>query len=329
MKTLGFSALTTSLKALTLQNIERTIHYAFHKIDSSNPLTRQKIYKTIWSTHERLLMSKKQLNNSEKAKKRKQLILLLKKIEKEYHLFHKDSNDQFDFLQREEGTSEFKPRTGPEEDYDSTTDFTIFTKKERSQKSFWLPICLLALIVLGVIVFFSWSFYSYFSASNLPSNRQMSETTKQTSNKHQNEWTQIFDPSNVNALAVRGAATTEVHNEAGISFVRIQTETIGDIAIIEVGQSALMKLRGKTATIGIMARGVGRTITKLNLVCDFGVEKNVEKQWFELSQSVTPLLFQVHIPHSMSIPVKIYINSSLSNRDHGIDIFSILVKSED
>lgn len=313
--------MTTEKKTLTLQNIERTIRYTFRKTDSSNLLLRQRIYETIWHAHERLLLSQTQLKNSEKEKKRLHLIHLLKAIESEYCIAHKKSNNQPDIVRGEEEKS---ADSVTKKDNLGTHSAQQAQYLSKSSKHLRYTLSVIFMIgILTVILFF----YNSGTDSDRLSH---SHTDNLISANDKNSWIQIFDPLNITALATRGDAITEIHNNE-VSFIRVQTKTIDDCVILEIGPDALMQLRGKKTTMGIIARGVGRNDIQLSMTYDFGSDQNTRQQWFQVPPTITPLLFPVAIPQSTILAAKLYIRirSSLLNKKNEIDIFSVIVQTED
>jgi len=131
------------------------------------------------------------------------------------------------------------------------------------------------------------------------------------------------------SISLPWTATAQIHNEADASFVRIQANNAGDAAIIEIGQGALMNLRGKTVTLNVTARSADRATTQLSLTCDFfGTGELTGRHRFEVSPTLEPLLFQLRIPQSINSPAKLYITSDLSDSKSAVDIFTVLIHTE-
>lgn len=315
-----------------MQKIEQAINHALRQIDASNPAMRQKIYETIWHAHERSLAAKKQLDAAAKTAKRQQLTRLIKSIESRFHQPETAFHDRLDIAPGADRKHNASAGIGPEEESRSPlADSDIVTDHDRPKhqhKRSWFGTYALIITLLVISLFVLWSFYNSLTGTNrLAANLQGSLAPMRQSEHKQDGWLSVFEAGSITSLAVQGAATTEVHNEPDANFVRIQTNGPGDAAIIEIGQGALMKLRGKTATMSIMARSASRKMTQLSVTCDFGNGALTGRHRFEVSPTTGPLLFQIDIPPSINGPAKLYITSDMPGQKHAADIFSVLIKT--
>lgn len=315
-----------------MQKLEQAIRHALHKIDAASPAMRQKVYQTIWHAHEQSLASHKQLNNADKLKKRDQLISLLKAIEAEHRSSGKKNiNAQLDIAPGAQMPDDSAAGTGPEEENFAPAADCVTMHDDRPGRSYkysWLGAHVFAIVLLVITSFVIWSFYnSLTGADSRPENHQLSIAPMRQNDYSQTGWVQVFNPANVTSLAVQGVATAQVHNEADTNFVRISADKVGDAAIIEIGQGALIKLRGKTATFNVIARSASRKMAQLSLMCYSGREGIADRYRFEVSPTIGSFLFQVHIPQSLSGPIKLYITSDLLDQKREVDIFSVLVNT--
>lgn len=180
-----------------------------------------------------------------------------------------------------------------------------------------------------IAVFVAWSFYNSFGAPGISRKQQaLSTAPMQQNNYGKNGWVEVFNPANVTGLAAQGTASADLHNEPDANFIRITAHNADDAAIIEIGQGALMPLRGKTATFKLVARNSNNAIGQLNLTADFGDGTRAHYR-FELSPTAAPLLFRLAIPQKLSRPVKFYIGGDNTGKQYQADIFSLLVRESD
>lgn len=316
-----------------LQKIEQAIRHVLGRIDAPNAATRRKIYETTWNAHEKSIAVVLPQSKAQKAKKREQLTLLIRTIEAEYRSPRKKNNDQLDMVSpKMERASNLASGSGPEEENtrlvaDSDNGINEYPKHEHKRS--WLGAHALFPILLAIMILVVWFFYNSLTGTGQPTDDRHTSIAPMRRNEDSRDgWIQVFDPGNVTSLAVRGAATAEVYNEEDTSFVRIHGNNNQDAAIIEIGQGVLMKLRGKTVTLNIIARSANKkNKAQLSLTCDFGNGMVTGRRRFEVLPTRTSLLFNVDIPQSINGPAKLYINSDLLGKKHEVDIFSVLINT--
>lgn len=318
-----------------MQKLEQVICNTLHKVDASDTSIRQKVYRTVWSKHERSLATATLMSETEKSKRRSYLTYIIRIIEDKYRISNAGFNDQLHAVSPGvERSAGFASGIGPEEEpcnfaADSVTNADEWPQHQH--KRFWLAANAFPLILFFITVFVIWSFYNTLTGSpRVPDDPHASNAPMRLLQEEQNQksgWIQVFNPANITSLEVRGAATAQIYNETDTSFVRVQASGAKDAAIIEIGEGTLMHLRGKTATLNIVARSTGSNPTQLSLICDFGNGKVTGRRRFEVPPARETLLFNVDIPQSINNPAKLYIVSDLSGEKHGVDIFSVLINT--
>jgi len=225
-------------------------------------------------------------------------------------------------------------RQGAEQDY-LEEEVSRKVREPESVRPFWRRVKLSSYIIAAlsalVALFVIWSFYNSFGGSAAPPRRAQFTGPMHQNNYGMNGWTEVFNPANVSGLATAGAAAADLHNEPDASFIRIATQNPEtDAAILDIGQGALLKLRGKTATFKLMARSAENQIGQLRLVADFGAGAPRQRYSFELSPTISPLLFRLDIPPKLSGSLRFYLtNDKKDGQQHQADIFSLLVRESD
>lgn len=188
---------------------------------------------------------------------------------------------------------------------------------------------IIGILTVFVAVFVAWSFYNSFGRPGAAKKQTALSTAPAQQNDYgKNGWIEIFNPVNVAGLDVRGTASADLHNEPDANFIRLTSYKADDAAIIEIGQGALMPLQGKTATFKLVARNSDNAIGQLNLMADFG-NGAVTHYRFELSPTVTALLFRLPVPQKLGKSAQFYIGGDATGKPCQMDIFSLLVRESD
>ena len=73
-----------SLTMADLQHIEKAIRDALAKVDAGDRTTRQRVYASLWTAHERALDANTSLDDSEKDRRREALKKLVANVESEF-----------------------------------------------------------------------------------------------------------------------------------------------------------------------------------------------------------------------------------------------------
>jgi len=308
-----------------LLKLEQAIRHAFSKINAADPAKRHQIYDAIWQMQEKALAAESKPDSPEKAKKRAQLSRIIKKIEAEFRLSSPVMDDRLGSVSpARERTSR---RTAAESEKEADFMANSPMNHRRKYRRFPLRLLIILFIILLGISFIAWAFfYKLIDGFSPMSSNSVSAPAHQDS-LNPAGWTRVFNPADPAGLTTTGNATAQLHNAEGADFIRIHGNTEKDITIIEIGQGALMALRGKTATINIVARGLRKNGTKASIICDFGNDEVHGHYRFNLSATRNNLLLKVNVPQTVNAPARLYISTNSADKNAGIDIFSVLIKA--
>jgi len=201
-------------------------------------------------------------------------------------------------------------------------------------RSFWqrikLSTYIIGILSILVALFVVWSFYNSFGGA-APAKRAQFTGPMHQNNYGMNGWTEVFNPGNINGLpATAGAAAVNLHNEPDAQFIRITSrDPDKDAVILNIGQGALLKLRGKTASFKLIARNVENNMGQLSLAADFGNGRPRRRYDFELPPTAKQLLFRLDIPQDLKNGVRFYLSAGKADgQPHEVDIFSLLLLPE-
>jgi len=329
-----------------LKNIEQAITHALQKIDAGNPDLREKIYQTVWYSHEKMLLADQNLTQDEKQLKREQITHLIQTIEAYYQLPQQPSGDVPPVISLMAGQNDPPGTTQATQQLDFSSP-TRTTQAHRHKRS-WLRANASIIILIVILLVVLWSFYNSLVGFRLPFmsreaalpsiNTQVPPPSQaetlpievgNASVVDERSWIRIFDPDDMTILSAGGRAQIELRDDDGEGrFVRIQTPTTQDAAIIEVGAGVMMRLAGKMATFDIVVRSASANIAQMSLACDFGGDLNCGRRHFEILPIRENMLFRVDIPENATSAGKILIRHDSIGSDSGIDIFDMRVRVE-
>lgn len=309
-----------------MPKLEQAIRHAFSKIDAGDPAKRHQIYDAIWQMQEKTLAAESKPDKQAVQEKRARLSRIIKKIEAEFQQSAPAMNDRLDSISpARERTNHRAASSGPEEE----AGFMANRPENRIKKYRRFPLRLLTILFITLLVtgFIAWAFfYNLIGGFSPAADRSVLPPSYQDS-LNPPGWTQVFNPADPAGLTTTGNAAAQLHNEEGADFIRIHGKTAKDVTIIEIGQGALMALRGKTATINIIARSSSKNSTPTSIICDFGNDEVNGHYRFNVSPARNNLLLDVNVPQTVNAPARLYISTNSADKNAGIDIFSVLIQA--
>lgn len=337
-----------------MESIERAIRNAFEKADAHNPATRQRIYESAWSAHERALAANTALSDGQKEQRRQKLKDAISRIEQGFKVgsdADRRSEPSLGVPQREDPvlgtrTGEVSPtldtgdiRTNSRRTKRSNADLGYeggLPRKDRKKKrhspfySYGIPA-----LVLAVAAFIGYSLYnSFIDMSRGPANNPLYSEGNDGPLKEGEEpgglkWITIFQPSDATRMSVKGRATAEIKQDGTHSFARIQSSGADDVITFDVGEGILNQLEGKQATFDIVARADDGTMTQMSVNCDFGGLGDCGRRRYDVRDSVSDFLFDLDIPAGKRAgrAGTISVNSDLSGSGKPVNVYQIRVST--
>jgi len=331
-----------------LRTIEQAIRHALQKIDSANPTLRNKLYRTAWQTHEKMLADLASLTADEKQQRRSALKNIIQTIE-----------------------AEFQPSTPPPPPPPSPAimaDPALIAPtrhqneekiREAKKPRGWRSNGFL-LVLVAILLVVAWSFYNSLmspnppvqsdnasssaspsltelieqdSLENLTALPQREETTPLPARK----WIRIFDPANIAAIRTRGTARVQLHENEGENFIRLTMQGGEDSIILELGSGIMMQAQGKGAIFNLIGRSVTGRFSQLSVACDFGAVAACGRWRFELPPMREDLLFGIDtladnigtIQADSALTLTLALSGEASNSEYMADIFGLEVSFDD
>lgn len=315
-----------------MTNAEKAIRNALLKIDTQNSALRQRVYESAWNAHERALANNRTLSDTDYMNRRKELTRIIENIEKDFSgLNVPEQNTNIEFYKH---GPEDEISIVEEDDNDFQSPYQASQTLVPRNRTRTILISLIALACFVFISFVSWAFYNSMKNPNdLKKNTPNNPTTQVIQNppskptKVDDGWVTFFDPSNIETLATKGAASADFRNDMGIPAVFIFANSPNDAVIFNIGEGVLMKLRGKKALINIVTKSVGKDKAQLSLTCDLGTENDCGRRRFEVANIQDNLVFEVNIPQTGKTGGKLYLTSDLLGEGNAIYIYSISIKA--
>lgn len=334
-----------------MQGIESAIRNALTKADSSDPAMRQRIYKSVWSAHERAMAANTQLSDQQRAERREKLKTAISQVEEEMRqpvspvvaeplaaeprydgglgvpeLDRTEMRAQPDAPRKRRGKAKAEPDLGYEPDIAQP----VAPKKRKKSRLVSLGLPLAFLLTAG---FIGWSVYNSFVTVGPVSNNSHSlpgniAPVMQGNEADSKDWITIFTPSQPNRMSVQGQATAEIAGSGTSRYVRVKSPTAHDTASFDIGQGVLDQIEGKQATFEVMVRSDDGGTVQMSVSCDLGTLGDCGRKRYDVTDQQSSLLFDLAVPEvsSPNSAGRIIVASDINGSGKSVDIYAIRVK---
>lgn len=341
-----------------MESIERAIRSAFAKADAHNPATRQRIYESAWSAHERALASNSALSASQREQRRQKLKDAISNIEQEFATGRVEGSRTEPSLDAPHvndpvlggtaaagapalDTGEIRPTDGRKkraaadlgyEGGGSRKDRRGRKKRPSPFYSYGIPaLVLLVAVLIGYSLYNSFSEFGRGQGSNPLRSDGNTAPLKDGEEPGGAQWITIFQPSEATRMSVQGRATAEVMRDGTHSFARIISSGESDTVTFDVGEGILDQIAGKKATFDIVAKADDGKTTQMSVNCDFAGLGDCGRRRYDVRDSVSDFLFDLDLPQGKSAggAGSITVNSDVSGSGKPVDIYEIRVSTSD
>ncbi len=346
-----------------MDNIKHAIRNALAKIDARNASSRQRIYESVWSAHERALAANAALSTEHKEQRRQDLKDAIVEIEKEFvanagpqshtspPVALAESEDPvLDISAADEGPAldrdDVRPvttgwRTAGRVRADAASgqsEKRVHQKKKAGNKRhsplyrYGLPVLALILaLVIGTSLYNSFADLSRQSSPSALNSEENMPLRKEGQEPGDEAWITIFKASDAAHMSVRGRATAQIMQDGTHSFARVTSFSENDIVTFDVGQGVLDRLVGKKATFDIVAKADGEKATQMSVSCNFANLGDCGRRRYDVNQTMNDFLFDMSFPAGQKAGGAgvITINSDLNGTGISADIYEIRVSLHD
>lgn len=142
------------------------------------------------------------------------------------------------------------------------------------------------------------------------------------------EWTKLFEAGKSKSFTVGPEATAKVEQSGSGPYLAITSSAAGlDGSVsIELPQSVIASLQGKTSNIALMMEGGDKPV-QVTVECEFGGLGNCGRHRFMLSQNKSDLMFDVTVKPNGAAdgPGRLIINADAGGEGDSLKLFSIHV----
>lgn len=334
-----------------MQGIESAIRNALTKADSSDPAMRQRIYKSVWSAHERAMAANMQLSDQQRAERREKLKTAISQVEQEIRQPVSPASveqpaseayydgglgvpelDRAEVRTKNEPSRKRRNQTQAEPDLGYEPDITqpATHKKPKKSRLFSLGLPLAFLLTAG---FIGWSLYnSFVMVAPVSSNSRVLPgnigPVMQGNEADSKDWITIFTPAQPNRVSVQGQATAEISGSGNARYVRIKSPTANDTASFDIGQGVLDQIKGKQATFEVIVRSDDGGTVQMSVSCDLGSLGDCGRKRYDVTDQQSSLLFDLDVPEASTANSsgRLIVTSDITGAGKSVDIYAIRVK---
>ncbi|WP_343314881.1 hypothetical protein AAIB41_15215 [Brucella sp. BE17] len=344
-----------------MDNIERAIRNALAKVDVHNVSSRQRIYESAWSAHERALVGNAALDDAQKEQRRQKLKDAISKVEQEMRAVGSDfvepaldapqKDDVFleDALaddiatldtgalrsQQAQWDLEDKKRAGADLGYQSGVSRKEMRKRNSEKKKnrsplfrYGVPVLLLlAALVIGYSLYSSFTDLSRRPSNSVAAGGADMAPLKEGQEPGDETWITIYQPSEATRITAQGRATAEILRDGARSFARITSPDADTTITFDVGEGILDQLAGRKATFDIIAKAEDGELTQMSISCNFAGLGDCGRRRYDVNQTMSDFLFDVDFASGTKAggAGTIAITSDVAGTGKPVDIYEIRV----
>lgn len=140
------------------------------------------------------------------------------------------------------------------------------------------------------------------------------------------EWTTLYEPGGKNVVTAGASATAKVEQSGSGPYLDITSGAVGldGSVAIELPQSVISTLQGKTSNISLMLQGGDKPV-QITVECEFGGLGNCGRHRFMLSQNKNDFIFDVAVKPGASPdgPGRLLINADAGGEANSARLYSI------
>lgn len=338
-----------------MDNIKQAIKNALTKTDAQNAASRQRVYESAWSAHERALAANGALSSAQRDQRRQNLKDAIVEIEKEFvsdNQLRDQAPPSVSITESDDpvlGTSvaeETPALDGDEVRSSSLGDRQVEGRRDnpkagvsRSRKTdkgknhsplyrYGLPVLALVLaLMIGTSLYNSFADLSREPSPSAMNAQENTAPLKEGEEPGDETWITVFQASEAARMAVKGRATAEILRDGQRSFARITSPGGDDTVSFDIGEGILDRFSGNKVTFDIIAKADGGKSTQMSISCNFASLGDCGRRRYDVNQTVNDFLFDMEFSASQKAGGAgiITVNSDLSGTGKPVDIYEIRV----
>ncbi len=348
-------------KERLLDNIERAIRNALAKVDVHNASSRQRIYESAWSAHERALAGNAALDDAQKEQRRQKLKDAISKVEQELRATGSDFVEpaldapQKDVVFPEDALSDDisaldtgavrpqQPQSGLGNKKRASADLgfeggvsrnegrersNAIKKKRSPLLRYGFPALLLFVaLIIGYSLYSSFTDLSRQPSTSAATGGADMAPLKEGQEPGDENWITIYQPSEATRITAQGRATAEILRDGTRSFARITSPDADTTITFDVGEGILDQLAGRKATFDIIAKAEDGKPTQMSISCNFASLGDCGRRRYDVNQTMSDFLFDVDFAKGTKAggAGTIAITSDLTGTGKPVDIYEIRV----
>lgn len=143
------------------------------------------------------------------------------------------------------------------------------------------------------------------------------------------EWTKLFEAGKTKTATAGAQATAKVEQSGSGPYLAVTSNAPGidGSVAIELPQSVIASLQGKTSNISLMLEGADSKPVQVTVECEFGGLGNCGRHRFLLTQNKSDLMFDVTVKDGTPPdgPGRLIINADAGGEGNSVKLFSIHV----
>lgn len=338
-----------------LDNIKQAIKNALVKTDAQNAASRQRVYESAWSAHERALAANAALSSAQRDQRRQNLKDAIVEIEKEFVSDNQLRDQAAPSVNISENVDPVLGTSVAEEALvldgndvrASSLGDTQVERKRNNQKvgmsrlrktdkgkshsplyRYGIPVLVVVLaLMIGTSLYNS---FADLSREPSPSATNVQENTaplKEGEEPGDETWITVFQASEAARMAVKGRATAEILRDGQRSFARITSSGGDNTVSFDIGEGILDRFSGNKVTFDIIAKADGGKSTQMSISCNFASLGDCGRRRYDVNQTMNDFLFDLTFPAGQKAGGAgiITVNSDLSGTGKPVDIYEIRV----
>lgn len=143
------------------------------------------------------------------------------------------------------------------------------------------------------------------------------------------DWIEVFEPGQIASIDAHPNATVDVQPASEGTAVRIISKSAdadGNV-VIAIPVTAMRELAGRTSTIALTMQSVSDKPVQISVECNFDRLGDCARHRFTVNPEKSDVLFRVSFERSIapSSPGELILNSDLSGKGQGVNLYSVRV----
>lgn len=140
------------------------------------------------------------------------------------------------------------------------------------------------------------------------------------------DWISVFAPTDPSTVRTAGGASAEALSDETGAYLRVRSNGAEGAVLFDIGQGVLDRLRGRTATFNIIARGADGVATEIAVDCDLASLGDCGRRRFQAGGDSSDFLFELALPDAApGAGGTITVRSDVSGGQGAVDVYEVRV----